>query len=185
MSSTMTAIFDFSLIFALPNRKADPVSNLDTLFEAGCDDATVGAGRPGMIGLDFSRQAATAEEAVATAIRDVQNAIPGADLIEAGPDLVNLTDVASHLGVTKQNIRKYAAGEIRAVNAAFPPPVYSGSPSLWHLYDVALWIMTNTKLIVHSELLDIAKVTYDQNLRLQKRHLDYGAEPISKGKPFA
>jgi hypothetical protein len=45
--------------------------------------------------------------------------------------------------------------------------------------------MTNTKLKVRSELLDIAKVSYDQNLRMQKRHLDFGAEPESKGKRSA
>jgi hypothetical protein len=166
----MTATYDFSLIFALPDQKADPTSYLDTLFEAGCDDATVGAGRPGMIGLDFSRAAASAGEAVATAIRDVRNAIRGADLIEAGPDLVNLSDVASHLGVTKQNIRKYAAGEIRTTKTPFPPPAYSGSPSLWHLYDIALWISANTKLKVRSELLEIAKITYKENLKAQMDH---------------
>ena len=176
----MTALYDFSLIFALPDLKADPASYLDTLFEAGCDDATIGAGRSGMIGLDFSREAANAEEAVATAIRDTQNAIPGADLIEAGPDLVNLTDVASHLGVTKQNIRKYAAGEIRTINTSFPPPVYSGSPSLWHLYNVALWIKRNTKLRVQSTLLDITRETYKKNLERQKKSLDSCEKPLSQ-----
>jgi hypothetical protein len=169
----MTATFNFSLIFALPGATADPSSYIDALFEAGCDDATVGIGRPGMIGLDFSREAATAEKAIATAIRDVQRAIPGADLIEAGPDLVNLTDIASHLSTTKQNIRKYAAGEIRTVNSAFPPPIHSGSPSLWHLYDAAQWIKTNTKLRVQRELLDITRITYEENLKARKRHLDH------------
>ena len=171
----MASMFDFSLIFTLPDPKADPSSYIDALFGAGCDDATVGAGRPGMIGLDFSREAATAKKAIATAIHDVQKAIPGADLIEAGPDLVNLTDMASHFDTTKQNIRKYAAGEIRTVTGAFPSPVHSGSPNLWHLYDAALWIKTNTRIIVRPELLEITRVTYEANLKAQKRHLDHTA----------
>ena len=176
----MTAIYDFRLIFALPDPKADPASYLDILFEAGCDDATVGTGRPGMIGRDFSREAASAKKAVTTAIRDIRKAIPGTYLVEAGPDLVNLTDIASHLGVTKQNIRKYAAGEIRTVNAPFPPPVYSGSPNLWHLYNVIVWIGTNTKFELRRELLDIAKVAYEQNMTAQKRHLDYCEDLLGK-----
>jgi hypothetical protein len=169
----MASMFDFSLIFTLPDPKADPSSYNDALFEAGCDDATVGAGRLGMIGLDFSREATTAKKAIATAIRAVQTAIPGADLIEAGPDLVNLSDIASHLGATKQNIRKYAAGEIHAVDGAFPSPVHSGSPNLWHLYAAALWIKTNTRIIVRPELLEVTRVTFEENLKAQKRHLDH------------
>jgi hypothetical protein len=179
----MPAMYDFSLIFALPDLQADPASYLDQLFEVGCDDATVGVGRPGIIGLDFSREAASAEEAVTTAIRDTQKGIPGAELIEARPDLVNLTDIASHLGVTKQNIRKYSAGEIRTIDIRFPPPAYSGSPSLWHLYEVALWIRANTRLKIRSELLHTAKVTYQENLKAQRRHFEISSQNQGSFKP--
>jgi pimeloyl-ACP methyl ester carboxylesterase len=127
----MRAVFEFTLVFALPDADADPASCLDALFEAGCDDAAAGTDRPGMIALDFARAAVSAASAVASAIRDVRRAIRGAELIEIAPDLVNLTDIAGYLGVTKQNVRKYAAGETRRVKAPFPPPVFSDAPNLW------------------------------------------------------
>lgn len=67
----------FTLRFNLPPAQPDPRHWLDALFEAACDDATVGVGRLGVIALDFVRDAPTREEAVSTAITDVKRAIPG------------------------------------------------------------------------------------------------------------
>src|SRR5690242_12410694 len=86
--------YEFMLNFNLPQREDEPEKYLDALYEAGCDDATVGIGQFGMIGLDFTRDAATAEEALRSAIKNVQAAIPGANLVQVGPDLVGLTDIA-------------------------------------------------------------------------------------------
>jgi hypothetical protein len=167
----MTAAFEFALIFALPEGRPDPAAYIDALYEAGCDDATLGVGRPGMLALDFARQAASAEEAITSAIHDVRRATHGAQLVEVAPDLVNLTDIADHLGVTKQNIRKYAAGEARRVKAAFPPPVTSGAPSLWHLYDVLTWFAKHTGLTPKPGLIEVAKIAFRENLKIQKRRL--------------
>lgn len=88
----------FMLNFNLPAGDADPARFVDALFEAGCDDATVGVGCRGMIGLDFTREADSAEKALQSAVRAVQRAIPGAILVQAGPDLVGLTDMAEIYG---------------------------------------------------------------------------------------
>lgn len=167
----MTAAFEFTLIFAFPEASADPRGFVDALYEAGCSDATLGVGRPGMLALDFVREAAAAEEAMTSAIRDVRRAIRGAQLVEVAPDLVNLTDVARYLGMTKQNIRKYAAGEARRVTAPFPAPVASGAPNLWHLYDVLTWFARHTGLARNPELAEIAKAAFRENLKIQKRRL--------------
>src|ERR1700722_20402390 len=82
--------YTFMLTFSLPARGADPSQYLDALYEAGCDDASVGIGQHGVIGLDFTRSASSAEEALCSAIRSAQTAIPGAILVQAGPDLVGL-----------------------------------------------------------------------------------------------
>jgi hypothetical protein len=108
-------MWEFILKFRLPDRAIDPESWLDVLYEAGCDDVTVGTGKAGVIALDFSREASSAEEAVQSAINDVRKAIPGAVLTEIGPDLVNLADLAEVVGCARQNIRKYVAGEIKAL----------------------------------------------------------------------
>ena len=47
--------FEFDLVFALPDKTADEDAILDALYEAGYDDAAVGLGAPGLIGLGFTR----------------------------------------------------------------------------------------------------------------------------------
>lgn len=86
--------YEFTLTFSLPGENDDPEQYLDSLYESGCDDAVLGTGQPGTIGLDFVREAASAEDAVRSAIANVEAAIPGAELVEAKPDLVGPTDLA-------------------------------------------------------------------------------------------
>lgn len=53
--------YDFVLRFQLPESNDHPERYLDTLYEAGCDDATIGVGLPGYIALGFYREADSAE----------------------------------------------------------------------------------------------------------------------------
>ncbi len=167
--------YNFLLTFTLPDREAQPDQYLDTLYEAGCDDATVGVGRAGMIGLDFTRTAATAEDALRSAIADVRKAIPGADLAQAGPDLVGLSEMAEIFAFSRQNMRKYAVGT--APNrAAFPPPVIVGEPSLWHLAEIVAWLRLNTAVQPPDALLDIAKAAARVNFEIETGRLRRIAE---------
>src|SRR5882724_7872170 len=164
----MAAIYEFTLRFQLPGSKPKPDVWLDRLYEAGCDDATVGVGRKGFVALMFAREAATAEKAVSSAIRNVRKAIPGAELVAADPDLVNLAELAKLTGCTRQNLRKYAAGEIRTVQRLFPPPAVSGPESFWRLAEVGHWISRHTSLKVKGEVLEIATATSKLNLKTQQ-----------------
>ena len=76
--------YNFSLRFKLPDSQPDPEKYLDALYEAGCDDASVGIGRLGMVALDFDREADTLGEARETAIANVLRAIPNATFV-SGP----------------------------------------------------------------------------------------------------
>ncbi len=157
--------YDFTLIFSLPDAAADPDDFLDALFEAGCDDALVGIGEMGSVALDFSRDAATAKEALDSAIEDVKKAIPGADLIEASPDLVSLSDMADQVGCSRQNMRKYAVGK----TYAFPKPVHVGKTSLWHLYEVAGFLRSqSSNLEIPDELLEVSKAALLFNIKNQE-----------------
>jgi predicted DNA-binding transcriptional regulator AlpA len=160
-------MFDFILKFALPNPDDDPAAHIDALFEAGCDDATMGVGKRGVIALDFSRDGNDAEAAVRSAIADVQRAVPGARLVEIKPDLVNLADVAHILGCSRQNIRKYVSGEMKSVKAHFPEPVLSSATSFWHLYEVLSWMGCNTELKASEALVDLSRVAATTNLQLR------------------
>src|SRR5690349_20998174 len=100
--------FTFKLKYQLPDDDASPDELVERLGEARCDDALVGIGQAGRIALEFTRDADSAFSALTSAIADVKRAIPLAKLIEAGPDLVGLTDIADIVGVTRQNMRKLA-----------------------------------------------------------------------------
>lgn len=73
--------FDFGLKFRI-SADANPSEIIERLAEAGCDDAVIGTGRPGLLALDFSREAASVEEAISSALADVKRAVPGAELVQ-------------------------------------------------------------------------------------------------------
>jgi hypothetical protein len=81
----MNRDYGFTLKFSLPPDLAqDQIES--ALFRERCDDAIIGFGRKGLIALNFTREAGSAEQATLSAIQDVQRAIPSARLVEAGPD---------------------------------------------------------------------------------------------------
>jgi predicted DNA-binding transcriptional regulator AlpA len=162
--------YSFMLNFNLPQRSDNPDLHLDALFEAGCDDASVGVGQFGMIGLDFTRRAISAEEALRSAIRNVQTAIPGANLVRVGPDLVGLTEMADIFGFTRQNMRKYATSKSCA-HEAFPSPTIIGEPSLWHLAEIAVWLRSNTAIKPSLDLSEVSKAAARINFEVEGERL--------------
>ena len=63
--------YDFTLILAESLELTDGIA--DALFEAGCDDGTPGTCN-GVFSIDFHREAASLEEAIRSAIKDVRTA---------------------------------------------------------------------------------------------------------------
>lgn len=135
MTKVMTEEFEFDLVFALPRKDLDQDAILDALFEAGCDDAVVGLGTPGLIGLAFTRRGGNAEEVIEGAMKAALSVLPkGTRLREVKPDLVSQGDVASRLQVSRQALQKrelpppsigglYRASEMFAVLDAQPGKV--------------------------------------------------------------
>lgn len=158
--------YEFTLTFALPEPGADPEQFLGALFEAGCDDALIGVGQAGTIALDFDRDAKDAAAAIQSAVAAVGKAIPGAELIEASPDLIGLTDVSTLLGCSRQMARKY----VLAKNSDFPKPVHAGNAlALWHLVEVARWAERTKRLQqkLTVPVIAIAEATWNTNLQIQ------------------
>src|SRR5262249_29482712 len=58
---------------------------VDALYEAGCDDGTIGS-RAGVVSIGFTRSAPTMREAIASAIRDVERAGIGARVVRVEPE---------------------------------------------------------------------------------------------------
>lgn len=144
--------YEFELHYGLPAQSTDPEVYLDALFEMGCDDALIGAGRLGTLALDFTREAESANAALRSAMQNVADAIPGARLIAAAPDLVNLSEMTRLMeksevaSISRQAMRKYAYGEVKKVTQPFPlSSVFTESP-LWHVDEVLGWLMCNGKV---------------------------------------
>jgi len=169
--------YNFTLRFALGKRDADPNLFVDKLFEEGCDDALVGLGRRGHIALDFTREAPTADEAILSALADVQRAIPEAKLVEATPDLVGLTDIANLLGFSRQYMRKLAVTK----GAGFPLPVHEGKPAIWHLSTVLSWFADSKTREFDATLMEVSRVNMQCNLVKEAAGLDHGLSNRLKG----
>jgi len=163
--------YTFTLKYQLTNDDRDPDALVERLGEAGCDDALVGIGQPGRLALEFTREAADADEAVRSALADVRRAAPSARLIEVAPDLVGLTDVADIVGVSRQNMRKL----MLAHPGSFPAPVHEGSVSLWHLADVFAWLQAKGSYALANDVLEVAQVALQVNVAKEGRRLPRSA----------
>ena len=166
----MTQVFRFTLTYRLPEGRL-PDEYLDALFEAGCGDCLPGTGLAGHLGLDFSRSAATAATAIDSAIADVERAIPEAILVEIGPDLVGISDVAMLTGCTRQNVRKHMD------QRDGPSPAHFGSTALWHLAQLGPWLEANTPLRLEAGTLDVAAAAFERNLLRKLPHLPKPEQP--------
>ncbi len=163
--------YEFTLKFAIPEA-VDAEQLEDRLFEGGCDDALVGVGRPGRLGLSFAREARHAVTAIGSAIRDVQAAVPKARFIEVDPDLVGLSDIAALSGCSRQNMRKL----VQTYRDSFPLPVHEGQSALWHLADVLDWFDERLQRSTDRTLRELAQVSMTLNAQREVRRLE-GVSP--------
>lgn len=163
--------YTFTLKYQLADEDRDTDALVERLGAAGCDDALVGIGQPGRLALEFTREAADADEAVRSALADVRRAAPTARLIEVAPDLVGLTDVADIVGVSRQNMRKL----MLAHPGSFPAPVHEGSASIWHLADVLAWLQAKGSYALAKDVLEVARVALQVNVAKEGRRLPRSA----------
>ena len=165
--TTMTD-YEFTLRFILPSSDVDMDELVDALYEHGCDDALIGIGQPGRLGLDFTRTAASARRALLSAIADVMKAIPGAALVEVSPDLVGLSDVATIFGRSRQNMRKL----ILSCPSTAPAPAHEGKSALWHLSSLLRWLEREKQYEISPVLLDVAETTMQVNSAMSSLRSD-------------
>jgi hypothetical protein len=159
--------YDFTLTLAIPETiEAEELEK--RLFAAGCDDAIIGLGQKGRLALNFIREAESAEAAILSALRDTKHAVPDARLVEVGPDLVGISDMARLLDFSRQNMRKL----IQTHLASFPLPLHEGASALWHLVDVLVWFSDQQKRHIQPDLLDVARVSMGVNLMRETKRVD-------------
>ncbi len=151
--------YEFTLRFDISQVAAAIDDCVESLGAGGCDDATIGVGIPGRLALMFARESASAEDAVMTALRDVETSLPHAVLVEATPDFVGITEVAEIVGKTRQNIRKL----LLSCSAGTPLPIHEGSSSIWHLAPVLEWLRDDKQYLIDPALIDLAETNMQLN----------------------
>ena len=150
----------FTLKYRLPDEGADLDAVAERLGAGGCDDALPGLGQAGRVALEFTRDAASARQAVLSARADVKAALPEAQLVEASPDFVGLTDVAQVLGLSRQNMHKL----MNKYRHSFPSPVHEGSTTIWRLAQVLSWLQARGSYELQDSLIELAQATMQVNL---------------------
>jgi len=127
----------FMLIVEGPDLQDE--AHVDALFEAACDDATVG--RVGATQyLDFDREAETLANAVFEATEAIEAAVPGVRVVHLEPDdLVTMSDIAERTGRTRESVRLLING--KRGPGGFPPPAthLKSRNRMWEWQEVTCW----------------------------------------------
>lgn len=143
----------------------------DSLYEAGCDDALVNV-RDNTVFLDFERSAASFEEAVISAIKQVEASSIKAIVATVAPEnLVTMSDVAKRLQKTRQVIHLWINQERRKSNQMpFPQPLMklADKSPLWKWREIVEWLYFHN-LIQEKGLLDKAIFIENLNAALDSR----------------
>jgi predicted DNA-binding transcriptional regulator AlpA len=127
--------YQFTLVTAAD---LDDEATVDALFEAGCDDATLGS-VDGVGYADFVRAGDSFGEAVRSAIQQVES-VPGLKVIRVEPDdLVTMSEIAERMGRTRESVRLLIRGARGP--GGFPPPVshLKSRSRFWRWSDVSAW----------------------------------------------
>lgn len=160
----------FSLI--LKNVDEQTPNLEDSLYAAGCSDALINF-RNNTIFLDFSREAATLEEAVLLAIKQVESTSIKAQVSSVAPeDWVTMSEVAKRLNKTRQIIFLWIKQERRKSSSVpFPKPsmkLTDKSP-LWKWREIVEWLYFH-QLIKEKTLLNRAIFLETINAVLELRN---------------
>jgi hypothetical protein len=127
----------FTLVLLSPRVVSPEFEN--AVFEAGCDDATIGC-RTGIVYLEFDRDAPSVLDAILAAIDEVQS-IQGASVAHVEPDdLVTASEIARRTGRTRESVRLLIEGARGP--GGFPTPVSGArgkSARVWRWTEVMEW----------------------------------------------
>ncbi len=133
-------VYAFTLLVEGADLQTDDAQ--DALFEAGCDDSTIGV-TAGVQHAHFDREAGSLGEALVSAITALERAVPGARVVRVAPDeYVTLAEIARRTGRTRESARLLATGDRGPGD--FPPPAARAEErnKLWRWAEVARWFTT-------------------------------------------
>lgn len=112
---------------------------IDSLFESGCDDGTVGR-LDGIQYIVFDREATSLHEAVLSAVNDIER-VSGLEVVRiADAGLVSMADIAARTDRTRESVRLLISGARGP--GGFPAPVTDPRSRyrLWRWLEVERWL---------------------------------------------
>ncbi len=138
----------------------------DALYVSGCDDALICA-YGNSVYIEFDREAGSLDEAIASAVENIESAGIGAIVESVDSALVGLSDIAEMTEMSRQAIAMLKDGT--RGSGDFPCPVQriKGQSPLWDWADVAQWLLKNGRLKEGSALANNARVLSKWNLALR------------------
>lgn len=166
----MQKTFQFTLV--LKNADEDTVNLEDKLYQAGCDDALINY-RNGAVYLDFDRKACSLEEAVMTAIKEVESSSIGAIVVHVAPeDFVTESDIAKRLHIKRQTVFLWIKRE-RHNKIPFPKPIMklSEKSPFWKWREITEWLFNN-HIINEENIVNDAIFVENLNAVLDERNVD-------------
>lgn len=158
------ALFNFTLTLSGVTYETEGLE--DALYESGCDDALICA-YGNSIYVEFDREADSLNEAIASAVENIEAAGIGAVVASVDSALVGLSDIAEITQMSRQAIAMLKDGT--RGSGDFPCPIQriKGQSPLWDWADVAEWLLKNGRLKEGSELVVNARVLSKWNLALR------------------
>ena len=176
MKDNTYGIYNFRLI--LDNVPSITCEIEDALYEAGCDDGILGQVE-GITFIEFDREAMSYEDAVLSAINDVNRSACSATVSRVGPfEIVSAPLIMERTGIKKQTLHHYINGERGPGD--FPSPLYSAGKSKYFLWsDVVKWLKKNSdytfKECADSEVNDAINgiLATKKHVKTKKQLLEY------------
>jgi hypothetical protein len=148
--------------------------NLNALFEAGCDDATFGS-VDGAAYADFTREADSFEQAVLSAIEQIES-VGNLRVIRIEPDdLVTAADIAERLHVTRQQVSLCVSGQRGVDKGPFPLPAshLMSRNRLWRWSEVVAWyVSADSTEASRARWIAATNVRLDSRQAAQRSHSD-------------
>jgi len=158
--------FDFALIVGGVLELNERVEA--ALFRGGCDDATLSI-QYGQLYMEFSRSAPSLQEAIMSAIRDVQKSgLPDIKVLRVDEcNLATAAEIARRIDRSRQLVHQYMTGQRGP--GGFPPPVahLSEHSPLWAWCAVSYWLAQNN--LLRPEAHWDAEVVYAINMALERQ----------------
>lgn len=158
------ALYNFTLTLSGVTYETEGLE--DALYESGCDDALICA-YGNSVYIEFDRQADSLDEAISSAVENIESAGIGAIVESIDSTLVGLSDIAEMTAMSRQAIAMLKDGTRGSGDFPCPLQRIKGQSPLWDWADVAQWLLDNGRLKENSDLVINARVLSKWNLALR------------------